>query len=248
MRDWTSVAAGAIGGALLGVVIVFAAAHQGWLPGTGGSAANIRGYLLSHPELLAEMTDRLQTQQEVAERAKAADAVKKIGMNAFFDPRIAYITGPADAKKTVVEFYDYNCPYCRLSLPAMEKFHEQHKNDTRFAFIVFPIRGPDSVLAARAALASRLQPDKYMALYSTLMKENEPVDEAMIYADAKKAGLDVIKLKLDMQRPEIDAAIAASKALAARAGIDGTPTFIINGVMHPGAVDDETLKTLTAES
>ena len=59
MRDWTSVAAGAIGGALLGVVIVFAAAHQGWLPGTSGSATNIRGYLLSHPELLAEMTDRL---------------------------------------------------------------------------------------------------------------------------------------------------------------------------------------------
>jgi protein-disulfide isomerase len=248
MRDWKSVAAGAIGGALLGVVIVFAAAHQGLLPGTGGSAGNIRSYLLAHPELLAEMTERLQSQQEVADRTKAADAVKKIGMNAFFDPRIAYITGPADAKKTVVEFYDYNCPYCRLSLPAMEKFHEQHKSDTRFAFIVFPIRGPDSVLAARAALASRLQPDKYMALYSTLMKESDPVDEAMIYADAKKAGLDVIKLKLDMQRPEIDAAIAASKALATRAGIDGTPTFIINGVMHPGAVDDETLKNLSAES
>jgi protein-disulfide isomerase len=80
------------------------------------------------------------------------------------------------------------------------------------------------------------------------MKEKEPVDEAMIYADAKKAGLDVIKLKLDMQRPEIDAAIAESKALATRAGIDGTPTFIINGVMHPGAVDDETLKALSADS
>jgi protein-disulfide isomerase len=70
----------------------------------------------------------------------------------------------------------------------------------------------------------------------------------MIYADAKKVGIDVIKLKLDMQKPEIDAAIAASKALAARAGIDGTPTFIINGNVHPGAVDDDTLKSLTAES
>ncbi len=71
------------------------------------------------------------------------------------------------------------------------------------------------------------------------------IDDLM---DVARLSRGLIKLKLDMQRPEIDAAIAASKALAARAGIDGTPTFIINGVMHPGAVDDETLKTLTAES
>jgi protein-disulfide isomerase len=245
-----NVVAGALGGALLAVVIVFAAAHQGWLPvpGTAGGPVNIRGYLLNHPELLAEMTERLQAQQDAVDKVKAASTMKKIGMAAFFDPRIAYITGPADAKKSVVEFYDYNCPYCRLSLPAMEKFYQQHKNDTRFAFIEFPIKGPDSIVAARVALAARLQPDKYMALHIALMSETDLVTEATIYADAQKAGLNMAKLKLDMQNPEIDAAIAASKALAARAGIDGTPTFIINGVMHPGAVDDDTLKSLSAES
>ena len=243
MRGWMNIAAGALGGALLAVVIVFAAAHQGWLPvaANSGGAANIHGYLLSHPELLAEMTERLQAQQDAADKVKAASAMKKIGMAAFFDPRIAFIAGPADAKKTVVEFYDYNCPYCRLSLPAMEKFYQQHKNDTRFSFIEFPIKGPDSIVAARVALAARLQPDKYMALHFALMSETDLVNEAMIYADAQKAGLNMAKLKVDMQSPEIDAAIAASKALATRAGIDGTPTFIINGVVHPGAVDDETL-------
>ena len=245
MRDWTSVVAGALGGALLAVLIVFGAARVGLLPGVGPDG--IRTYLLGHPELLTEMSARLQSQQEIADKAKAADAMKKIGMAAFFDPRIAFISGPADAKKTVVEFYDFNCPYCRLSLPAMEKFYRAHQKDTRFAFILFPIRGPDSILAARAALAAREQ-GKYMELYSALMKEDEPVDEAMIYAQAQKIGIDVIKLKLDMQKPELDAAIAASKALAARAGIDGTPTFIINGNVHPGAVDDDTLKSLTAES
>ena len=250
MRDWKSVVAGALGGAFLAVVIVFAAARQGWLPvaGTASGGVNIRGYLLGHPELLAEMTERLQAQQEATDKVKAADAMKKIGMAAFFDPRIAFISGPADAKKTVVEFYDFNCPYCRLSLPAVEKYYQAHQNDTRFSFILFPIRGPDSVLAARAALAAREQPGKYMAFYSTLMKEEEPVNEAMIYADAQKAGLNLAKLKVDMANPEIDAAIAASKALATRAGIDGTPTFIVNGVMHPGAVDDDTLKSLAAES
>jgi protein-disulfide isomerase len=249
MRGWMSVVAGALGGALLAVVMVFAAARQGWLPaGAANGPGNIRGYLLSHPELLAEMTERLQAQQDAADKVKAASAMKKIGMDAFFDPRIAFIAGPADAKKSVVEFYDYNCPYCRLSLPAMEKFYRQHKNDTRFSFIEFPIKGPDSIVAARVALAARLQPDKYMALHFALMSETDLVNEAMIYADAQKAGLNMAKLKIDMQSPEIDAAIAASKALAARAGIDGTPTFIVNGVMHPGAVDDDTLKSLSAES
>ena len=247
MRDWKNIAAGALGGALLAVVIVFLAASRGWLPGAGGTI-NIRGYLLSHPELLTEMTDRLQKQQELADQAKAAAAMKKIGMAAFFDPKVAFITGPADAKKSVVEFYDYNCPYCRLSLPAVEKFYRQHKNDTRFSFIEFPIKGPDSIVAARVALAARLQPDKYLALHFALMNESDLVNEAMIYADAQNAGLNMAKLKADMQNPEIDAAIAASKALASRAGIDGTPTFIINGVMHPGAVDDDTLKSLAAES
>jgi protein-disulfide isomerase len=247
MRDWTSVLAGALGGALLAVVIVFMAAGQGWLPGRGQDV-NIRGYLLSHPELLAEMTDRLQTQQEAADDAKAAAAMKKIGMAPFFDPKIAFVTGPADAKKSVVEFYDYNCPYCRASQPALEKFYNRHKNDTRFSFIDFPIKGPDSVMAARVGLAARLQPDKYLALHFALMNERDPVDQAMVLADAKKAGLDMTKLKADMAKPNIDAAIAAGKALAAHAGIDGTPTFIVNGVIRPGAVDDDTLKSYAADS
>ena len=116
-------------------------------PGNG----NIRGYLLAHPELVAEMTDRLQKQAGAADQAKAAAAMKKIGMAPFFDPKVAFVTGPADAKKSVVEFYDYNCPYCRASLPAVEKFYQQHKNDTRFSFIEFPIKGPDSIVAARGA-------------------------------------------------------------------------------------------------
>lgn len=241
MRDWIKVLAGALGGGFLAVLIVFIAADKGLLP---GGPANIRGYLLSHPELVAEMSERLQQQQEAADAAKAAAAMKKIGMAAFFDNKVAFVTGPADAKKSVVEFYDYNCPYCRASLPAVEKFYSQHKTDTRFSFIEFPIKGPDSVVAARVALAARLQPDKYLALHFLLMNETDPVNAAMIYADAQKAGLNMAKLKVDMENPAIDNEIAQAKQLALRAGIDGTPTFIINGVMHPGAVDDELLNSL----
>src|SRR5271155_5135394 len=193
MKDWTGVLAGALGGAALAVAIVFAAASQGMLPGNGGGG-NIRAYLLNHPELVAEMTDRLQKQQEAADEARAAAAMKKIGMAPFFDTKVAFVTGPADAKKSVVEFYDYNCPYCRASLPAVEKFYQKHKNDTRFSFIEFPIKGPDSVVAARVALAARLQPDKYLALHFLLMNETDPVNAAMIFTDAQKAGVNMAKL------------------------------------------------------
>ena len=239
--------AGVLGGALLAVVIIFMAAGQGWLPGPANKT-NIRAYLLGHPEILAEMSDRLQAQQEAADQASAAAAMKKIGMAPFFDSKIAFVTGPADAKQTVVEFYDYNCPYCRASQPAMERFYKEHKNDTRFSFIDFPIQGPDSTAAARVATAARLQPDKYLALHSALMNEQVPVNAAMVLATAKKLGFNMAKLKADMAKPEIDAAIAAGKALAARAGIDGTPTFIVNGMIRPGAVDDVTLQSYLKES
>jgi protein-disulfide isomerase len=123
----------------------------------------------------------------------------------------------------------------------VEKFYNAHKNDTRFSFIEFPIKGPDSTVAAKVALAARNQPDKYLKLHFALMAEEEPVNTAILMADAEKAGLDMAKLKADMEKPEIQAAIDASHDLAKRAGIDGTPTFIINGVMRPGQVDDETL-------
>ena len=249
MRDLTTILAGALGGALLSIVIIFMAAANGMLPMPAGAISGdaIHDYLLAHPTILSEMNDKAQAQAQADQDKAAAAAMKKIGLNAFFDTKIAFVTGPADAKKSVVEFYDYNCPYCRESLPAMEKFYEQHKGDTRFSFIEFPIKGPDSIVAAKVALAARNQPDKYLALHFTLMAETQPVNAQILMQDAQKAGLDLTKLKADMEKPEINAAIDASHDLAKKAGIDGTPTFIVNGVMHPGAVDDATLADLAAK-
>ena len=243
MRDLSTILAGALGGALLAVAIVFEAASFGMLPMPAGGVTGdqIRAYLLAHPGLVSEMSDKYQAEQQAQADKAAAVALKKIGMAAFFDPKIAFVTGPADAKKSVVEFYDYNCPYCRDSLTAMEKFYNAHKNDTRFSFIEFPIKGPDSTVAAKFALAARNQPDKYLKLHFALMAEKDMVDEQVLMADAQSVGLDMARLKADMAKPEINAAVDASHDLAKRAGIDGTPTFIINGVMHPGAVDDEAL-------
>lgn len=245
MAPWKITLAGAVAGAMLAVALVFAAAAGGFLPVNG---PQIHAWLVAHPQLVAEMTDRLQKQQDEAQQKAQGSAMKTLGLAAFFDPKIAFVTGPADAKKTVVEFYDYDCPYCRASIPAVMKYYQAHKNDTRFAFIELPIpslHGPSALVAARVSLAARHQPDKYLALHFALMSQQNAVDEQAVYDVAAKVGLDMNKLKADMQKPEIDAAIKASHALAQRASIDGTPTFVINGVIHPGMVDDADLAELT---
>ena len=135
-------------------------------------------------------------------------------------------------------------PICRASLPAVKKFYDAHKSDTRFSFIEFPIadlHGPSALLAARASLAARRQPEHYMDFHFTLLGEEGQVTEQMIYADAAKAGMDMDKLKADMADPAIEKTLTSSIALAHKVGVDGTPTFVLNGKFHPGAVDDQTL-------
>ncbi len=246
MRDLTTVLAGAFAGALLAVVIIFAAASNGLLPGAVQGEA-IRAYLLANPGIVNEMGEKLAAQEQAQKDKLAADAMKQIGLNAFFDPKIAFIAGPENAPRTLVEFYDYNCPYCRASLPALEKYYREHQNDTRFAFIEMPIKGADSIVASKVALAAHQQPDKWVPLHFALMAETRPVDAAVLMEVAQKVGLDMTKLRADMARPEIDEQIAASRALAKRAGIDGTPTFIVNGAIHPGSVDEAALAALFAK-
>lgn len=237
---------GALGGAALAVAAMFGVAELGAFP--PHRDAQFHAYLAAHPELLAEMSTRLQAQQEAHNEAMRQAAVNKLGSKAFFNPRFAFVLGPKNARATFVEFFDYNCPYCRASLPTVKKFIANHQKDTRFAFVEFPIKGPDSTIAARAAIAARKQPDKYLAFHFRLMDEKELVTEDVIYVDAQRAGLDVAKLKADMQSPDVDAAISAAHNLALAANIDGTPAFVVNGRTHEGALDDADLSKLLKSS
>jgi protein-disulfide isomerase len=233
---------GAIGGATLSIAVLFGAAALGAFP--PGSDRRIHDYLVSHPQVLVEISDKLQAQQDASSDRSRQAAVRKLGLKAFFNPRLAFVTGPANARTTFVEFFDYNCPYCRASLPAVKKFIALHRNDARMAFIEFPIKGPQSTIASRAALAARHQPDKYLAFHFLLMGEKDLVTEDVVYADAQKAGLDVNRLRADMQDRSVDAAIAGAHSLAAAANVDGTPAFIINGNVREGAIDDAVLREM----
>jgi protein-disulfide isomerase len=233
--------AGAFGGAAMAMAAILLMAQNGLMP---INDRQMQTYLMMHPELAPAMMGRAQAVDDQKQAAAQNAAMKKLGPAAFFDPAIAFVTGPSDAKTSLVEFYDYDCPFCRASLPAVKKFYDAHKNDTRFSFIEFPIadlHGQSALLAARASLAARRQPAHYMDFHFSLLGEEGQVTEQMIYAAAAKAGMDLNKLKADMADPAIEKALTSSIALAHKVGVDGTPTFVLNGKFHPGAVDDETL-------
>jgi protein-disulfide isomerase len=242
-ESWKVAALGGFAGAALALVVTFGAVALGVAPFAANGSA-LHAYLLAHPDVIVEMTNKLQAQQDAQQDTARQSAVNKLGMKAYFDPRVAFIAGPANAKTTVVEFFDYNCPYCRASVPAVRKFYQTHK-DARFAFIEFPIKGPQSTVAARAAVAARQQPDKYIAFHFALMSEDGPIDQNAVFEIARKTGLDVTKLKSDMASPGVDFALAAAHKLARASGIDGTPAFVVNGRIREGAVTDEDLVQMT---
>jgi protein-disulfide isomerase len=241
MRPFVTTLAGAIGGALLAVAIVLTIAQKGLLPINDGQ---MQRYLMLHPELAPAMMEQAQALDEQKKQVAQAAAMKKVGQDALFDPAVAFVTGPANAKTSLVEFYDYDCPYCRASLPAVRKFYEAHKNDTRFSFIEFPIQqlhGESALQAARASLAARRQPAHYMDFHFALLALEGSITDQMVFDEAAKAGMDVSKLKADMADPAIEKSLQSSIALAHKVGVDGTPTFVLNGKFRPGALDDETL-------
>lgn len=241
MRPVVIMLAGAIGGAMIAVTLVLVMAAAGLVP---INDRQMQTYLMQHPDLAPAMMARAQALDDQKQAAAQDAAMKKVGQAAFFDPAVAFVTGPANAKTSLVEFYDYDCPFCRASLPAVKRFYDAHKGDTRFSFIEFPIadlHGQSALLAARASLAARRQPQHYMDFHFTLLGEEGQITEDMIFADAQKAGMDVGKLKADMADPAIQKTLSSSIALAHKVGVDGTPTFVLNGKFHPGALDDETL-------
>jgi|SRR5215469_6039203 len=246
-ENWKNAAVVGAAGACVALVFDVAAANLGWPPFMAANANAVHAYLVSHPEVLVEMTNKLQAKQDENDDSARQAAVNRLGLKAFFNPNVAFIIGPANAKTTLVEFFDYNCPYCRASIPTVKKFLVSHK-DARFAFIEFPIKGPGSIVAARAAMAARNQPDKYLAFHFALMSQDGPVDEKTVYDVARQNGLNLDKLKNDMKSPAIDRSLAEAKTLANAANIDGTPAFIVNGRIREGAIDDTTLAQMTNSS
>ncbi len=234
---------GGLLGAVVAVAFTFGAARLGYFPPP--SDKQFHDYLLSHPAIVFAMSEKAQVEQADSEERHLQEAVDKIGLQRYFDSRVAFVTGPQSAKKTFVEFFDYNCAHCRNSFPLVQKFYNAHKGDTRFSFVEFPIFGEASNNATRAALAARLQHEKYVAFHFALMGEEGAIGTNQMIDAARRVGLDLNKLTTDLKDKNIDQQMAAVRALANRTGVTGTPFFIINGKVHSGEVDDALLKQMS---
>jgi protein-disulfide isomerase len=240
---WKIAALGGATGAVGAIAVVFGAAFVGLFPPP--SDKQFEHYLMAHPSIVLAMAETAQTEQADTDQRQIQAGVVKVGLKNFFNPKLAFVTGPANAKNTFVEFYDYNCAHCINTFPLVQKFYNAHRNDTRFAFIELPIFGKLSDDAARAALAARNQPDKYVAFHFAMLGERGVSSIDQIIDAAHKAGLDVNRLTADLGNSVINNQMAAAHALAARTGVTGTPFFIINGKAHEGEVDEDLLKKVS---
>ncbi len=198
----------------------------------------IREYLEKNPRVLQEMIDRLQA---VNAKEAAVQAQKEIIANweTVQDTDSELVAGNPDGDVTVVEFFDYRCGYCRLAQPSMVRLLKEDPN-VRVVFKEFPVLGPLSITAARAAIASARQ-GKYVQFHMAMMGLEESLTEEVIYRVAREQGLDVDRLKQDMKDEAIDDVIAANLDLARRLGIEGTPNFIIGTELLQGMVPYETM-------
>ncbi|WP_192177409.1 DsbA family protein [Mesorhizobium amorphae] len=205
----------------------------------------IHDYILAHPEIIMEALQSLDARQReaAAKEAKAALAAKADEI--FRDPA-SPVGGNASGDVTMAEFFDYNCPYCRQVVPIMAQAVADDPQ-LRIVYKEFPILGPDSMFAAKAALAAQRQ-DKYAEFHKALYDARTRVTEAVVLKVATEVGLDIPRLKTDMQLPEIQAAIEKNTQLAQALGITGTPGFVVGDQIFPGATDLATMKKLIEQA
>jgi protein-disulfide isomerase len=240
---WKSAAWGGLGGAAFAFIVLFGAIRLGFIPGNDAAMHN---YLMAHPGILMDMQGELQVQQDEATRTAEQASVDKLGLKAFFDPRVAFVTGPANAKTSVVEFFDYNCPYCRMMPPVMAEA-EAADPKLRIVYKELPILGPNSVFAAKAALAADKQ-GKYVAFHRALFQIRGPLEEGKVLEAAAAIGLDVDRMKADMKDAAVDGALEKTGKLAQALQITGTPGFVVGDQLTTGATDLSTLQALIAKA
>lgn len=203
--------------------------------------AIIRDYLTNNPELLLDALQAAEDKIKSEARDKASAALAARRQEIFDDPETP-VGGNPQGDVSLVEFFDYRCPYCKQVEPALEALLGADRQ-LRFVYKEFPVLGPDSVIAAQAALASRKQA-KYGVLHRALMGMKGQINEAAVFKAASAAGLDVERLKRDMAAPEIDRILKANLNLAGALDIRGTPGFIIGDRIVPGAISLDALKQL----
>ncbi|MBM3617962.1 MAG: DsbA family protein [Alphaproteobacteria bacterium] len=198
--------------------------------------------ILKHPEALIQSVDNMQKSQASKQAETAKQNIEAYKTSLFNDPE-SPVAGNKKGDVTVVEFFDYNCGYCKRSFDEILKLSQTDKN-VRFVFKEYPVLAPSSETAARASLAFHaLNPDRYLDYHASLFRLGGRFDEETLANTAENFGVKADKLKEKMKDPKITKHLQDNAELASKLGARGVPLFVIGSDIAPGALSYEDLQS-----
>lgn len=204
--------------------------------------AIVKDYLVKHPEALRDALEALDKQDKDIAASDLKKAVTEAGPILFSSVHQANVGNPKGGA-TLVEFFDYNCHFCKGALPDIARLVKEDGN-LRLVLKDFPVLGPGSIEAAQVAGAARKQlpGDKFWPFHFNLLSMHGPIGKAEALAVAKDLGLDMDRLAKDVESAEVAEGIEEVTKVAEKLKINGTPTFIIGQDVVVGAVGYDLLK------
>lgn len=205
----------------------------------------VREFIQNNPEAILDSVEAYGVAQQAAQDADRQEALGE-HLDWLENNASLPVAGNPDGDVTIVEFFDYNCGYCKKALSDVMTIIEEDKG-VRLVFVDMPILGRTSELAARWAAAAEKQ-DRYLEYHVALMKHNGPLSESALEELARNVGLDVEQMRKDAESDEIDMMIAEKTEKAAQIGINGTPAFVIGGQLYGGYIGLEAMKQAIAEA
>jgi protein-disulfide isomerase len=216
---------------------------EGFSPGQKAEIESIiKDYLVQNPEILREAIGVLEAREKAAE-TKARQDVAGDPSGLLYSGANQAVIGNPNGKITLIEFFDYNCGYCKRALGDLARLMKDNP-DLRVVLRDFPILSPGSAEAAKVANAVRLQfsGDKFWQFHQKLLGSHGPVGKAEALAAAKDLGADMDRLAKDAAAPGVSAGIEESDKLAKSLQVTGTPSYVIGGDVVIGAVGYDELE------
>ncbi|HFB2048900.1 MAG: DsbA family protein [Hyphomicrobiaceae bacterium] len=203
----------------------------------------IHNYLMENPTILNQVGELL-AQRQYAELEVKRKEIMNTYKDEILNSPMDFVLGEKDSDITIVEYFDYNCGWCKRAFKEIIKLTA---SDSKIRVVLkeLPIFGKHSEQAAFAAMAARQQ-GKYWDYHTALMNA-EQVDADNIFKIAERVGIDIKKLKFEMANPKYATAVKNTRSIAMALGIEGTPGFIIDGKVNPGFLPLTQLKAAIAE-
>lgn len=204
----------------------------------------IEDYLMSDPKILQRMSVALDSTLQGEQRQQATTAIASMRDKIFNDPDQVVLGNP-DGDVTLVEFFDYNCGYCRSALPDLATLLAEDPN-LRVVLKEFPILSNESIDAARIAVLVGKADVDYWSFHEALFSSRGQVDKGVALTAASELGLSPVNLEMQMGEPRVSQAIQTSYEIAKALNITGTPTYIIGNEIIPGAIGIDELRSRIA--